>query len=129
MECANPHCRPRGAPRWPSDRHKAGPITGKDRAGKEVVVPNPAYDEWYVKDQQALSFVIGSLGRDVLSQVATHETAAKLWAAIEAMYASQNHADVYPAMYASQHTALPRHSEQGQPIYLRVCRQDVYPAR
>jgi hypothetical protein len=67
-------------------------IPDKDSAGKEVVVPNPAYDEWYVKDHQVLSFVLGSLGREVPAQVATHDTAAKLWTATEAMYASQNRA-------------------------------------
>jgi radical SAM superfamily enzyme with C-terminal helix-hairpin-helix motif len=64
----------------------------KDSADKEIVISNPAYEEWYAKDQQALSFVLRSLGREVLSQVATHDTTAKLWSVIEAMYASQNRA-------------------------------------
>lgn len=67
-------------------------ISGKGTDGKDTLVPKPAYDEWYANDQQVLSFVLGSLGRDVLSQVAAQETAAKLWSAIEAMYALQNRA-------------------------------------
>jgi hypothetical protein len=61
-------------------------IDGKDSAGKDAVVPNPAYEEWFSRDQQVLSFVLGSLGREVLAQVAAQDTAAGLWAAIEEMY-------------------------------------------
>jgi hypothetical protein len=25
-------------------------ISGKDKDGKDIVLPNPAYDEWYIKD-------------------------------------------------------------------------------
>lgn len=69
-------------------------VNGKDSAGKDTLVPNPAFEEWYSRDQQVLSFVLGSLGREVLAQVAAQDTAANLWAAIEAMYASQNRARV-----------------------------------
>jgi hypothetical protein len=44
-------------------------ITGKGSDGKEVELPNPAYEEWYTNDQQVLSFILGSLTREVLSQV------------------------------------------------------------
>ena len=69
-------------------------VNGKDSAGKDTIVPNPAFEEWYSRDQQVLSFVLGSLGHEVLAQVAAQDTAANLWAAIEAMYASQNRARV-----------------------------------
>lgn len=36
-------------------------IDGKDSAGKDAKVSNPAYEEWFAKDQQVLSFVLGSL--------------------------------------------------------------------
>lgn len=60
--------------------------------GKEVKVPNPAYEEWYTKDQQVLSFILGSLGRDVLGKVTIKETATQAWAAIETMFSSQTRA-------------------------------------
>jgi hypothetical protein len=69
-------------------------ILSKDAAVKEVDVPNPEYAEWYFKDQQVLRFVLGSLGRKVLAQVTAQDTAAKFWAAVEGMYASQNKAKV-----------------------------------
>jgi hypothetical protein len=69
-------------------------ILSKDAAGKEVDVPNPEYAEWYFKYQQVLRFVLGSLGRKVLAQVVAQDTAAKLWAVVEGMYASQNRAKV-----------------------------------
>lgn len=50
------------------------------------------YDEWYAKDQQVLSFVLGSLGRDVLSQVMSKVTAVDAWAAIEIMFSLQTRA-------------------------------------
>ena len=69
-------------------------IDGKDASGNDTKVVNPAYDVWFATDQQVLSFVLGSLGREVLAQVAAKETAAELWSAIEAMYSSQNRARV-----------------------------------
>lgn len=58
---------------------------------KDVKVPNLAY-EWYAKDQQVLSFFLGSLGRDVLGQVVMKETVAPAWAAIETMFSSKTRA-------------------------------------
>jgi hypothetical protein len=42
-------------------------IPGNDAIGKEAFVPNPAFEEWYLKDQQVLNFVLGSLRREVLA--------------------------------------------------------------
>ena len=67
-------------------------IDGKDANGKDTKIVNPAYDAWFATDQQVLSFVLGSLGREVLTQVAAKETTVELWSAIEAMYSSQNRA-------------------------------------
>jgi hypothetical protein len=69
-------------------------IPGKSNDGKETLVSNPAFEEWFFQDQQVLSFVLGSLGHEVLAQVAAQDTATKLWAVIEWMYASQNRARV-----------------------------------
>jgi hypothetical protein len=69
-------------------------IAGKDATGKDAPVANPEYQEWYYRNQQVLSFVLGYLGREVLAQVAAQDNTADLWAAIEAMYASQNRARI-----------------------------------
>jgi hypothetical protein len=42
-------------------------------------VPNLVHEEWFAKDQQVLSFSLGSLTQEILSQVATKETMAALW--------------------------------------------------
>lgn len=68
-------------------------VTVEGKVGdKPAQVPNPAYEEWYVKDQQVLSFILGSLGRDVQSQVVMKQTAAAAWSTIEAMFSSQTRA-------------------------------------
>lgn len=67
-------------------------VDGKDTVGKDIKTPNPTYEEWYARDQQVLSFVLGSLAWEILSQVATKETAVALWSAIEDMFSSQNRA-------------------------------------
>lgn len=42
-------------------RAPAVEINGKV-GDKKTKVPNPAYEEWYAKDQKVLSFVLGNLG-------------------------------------------------------------------
>ncbi|XP_072149525.1 uncharacterized protein [Setaria viridis] len=64
-------------------------IDGKDAAGKDAKLPNPAFDEWYVRDQEVLSFIFSSLAQDVMSHVSAMETTAELWSAIEVMYSSR----------------------------------------
>jgi hypothetical protein len=34
-------------------------VDGKDTAGKDIKTPNPAYEEWYARDQQVLSLFLG----------------------------------------------------------------------
>ena len=51
-------------------------------------VPNPAYVQWLTQDQQVFSYLVSSLSREVLTQVATCTYAAQLWKALEDMYAS-----------------------------------------
>jgi len=48
--------------------------TGTD--GKKA--PNPAYSAWLALDQQVFSYLVTSLSKDVLKQVATCSTAAAL---------------------------------------------------
>lgn len=64
----------------------------EDKSGKKQMVANPAYAEWLVKDQEVFSYLIASLHRDTLAQVASSVTARGLWQAIEAMFASQTRA-------------------------------------
>ncbi|WVZ57933.1 hypothetical protein U9M48_008261 [Paspalum notatum var. saurae] len=61
-----------------------------DKPQEEERVPNPKYDLWVVKDQQVLNFLLVSLSREILKHVASEPIAARLWAAIEAMFASQS---------------------------------------
>jgi hypothetical protein len=86
-------------------------VLAKDSSGMEVNVPNPEYEEWFFRDQQVLSFVLGSLGHEVITQVAAQNTAASLWAAIEAMFASQNRARI-----VNTRLALATTSKGGQTI-------------
>jgi len=58
--------------------------------GKKPELPNPAYEKWVAEDQIVLSYLFSSLSRDVFGQVATATTAAELWAAIQALHASQS---------------------------------------
>lgn len=60
--------------------------------GKKQMVPSLAYAKWLVRDQQVFSYLVASLHRDVLAQVASSVTAHELWQAIEAMFASQTRA-------------------------------------
>ena len=55
---------------------------------KKEKVPNPEYVSWLAKDQQLLGYLINSLGKDVLAQVATIESAAQLWEALEKMFSA-----------------------------------------
>ena len=43
---------------------------------------------WLIQDQQVFSYLVSSLSREVLTQVATCTYAAQLWKALEDMYAS-----------------------------------------
>jgi len=58
----------------------------------ENTVPNPALEDWEATDQQVLSYLLNSLSKDILSQVATCATAAEAWKIIEEMFASQTRA-------------------------------------
>lgn len=65
---------------------------GKDAVGKDVKIPNPAWDEWYTSDQQVLGFLLTSVCKDVLGQIAAMETAAQAWKMIEDMFSSRTQA-------------------------------------
>lgn len=60
--------------------------------GKEVKKLNSAYADWEAQDQQVLGYLLSSVTRDVLVQVATYETAAEVWGIIKQMYTSHTRA-------------------------------------
>lgn len=76
-----------------------GHLTGVTKAPEAEIADkegqmtsNPAFEEWEARDQQILSFLFGSISREVMTQVASSTTAAQAWKAIEAMFASQTRA-------------------------------------
>jgi hypothetical protein len=60
--------------------------------GSPVKVSNPAYEEWFATDQQVLGFLLTSLSRDILVQVAAARTSAEAWNTITDMFASHTRA-------------------------------------
>jgi hypothetical protein len=67
-------------------------IKSKGADGHEVEVPNPDYENWEATDQQVLSYLLASLSKDILQQVALCTTAAATWKEIQSMFASQTRA-------------------------------------
>ena len=61
---------------------------------KATTIPNPEYDMWVAKDQQVLSYLLGSVSKEIFGQVSTVETASAAWATIEGMFASQSRARI-----------------------------------
>lgn len=64
--------------------------TASDKATEKIV--NPAYQEWFASDQQVLGFLLSTLSRDILTQVATASTAAQAWQQVCAMFTAQTKA-------------------------------------
>ncbi|XP_071679843.1 uncharacterized protein [Lolium perenne] len=63
------------------------------KKGDETVTElNPAYEDCVASDQKVLSFLVGSLSREVLSYAAGVKTAAKLWEILQDMYAARSRA-------------------------------------
>jgi histone deacetylase 1/2 len=60
--------------------------------GADAKESNPAYTVWLALDQQVFSYIVASLTKDVLKQVANCATAAQLWKTLEEMGASQTQA-------------------------------------
>ena len=61
---------------------------------KKEVVPNPEYGQWLAKDQQLLGYLINSVSKEVLAQVATIESSAELWSALDKMFSAQSKARI-----------------------------------
>ena len=62
------------------------------KEGKEEQIANFARTLWYAQQQQLQGYLMGSLSRDILAQVATLQTPAEVWRAIHAMFAAQSQA-------------------------------------
>lgn len=64
-------------------------IEAKQTDGKVIKSPNPAYEEWFARDQQVLGLIYSSVGKDVFIQIAAANTAAQVWQEIERMFTAQ----------------------------------------
>jgi hypothetical protein len=66
----------------------------KEKDGKTTKIPNPAYDTWILRDQQVLTYLLGSLSPEILAQTIGMEHAADVWDLINKMFASRSKANV-----------------------------------
>jgi hypothetical protein len=57
-------------------------------------VPNPAFDLWKAHEQYVLSYLLTSVSRDVLVQIAALPSTEHAWKHIETSFASQSRARV-----------------------------------
>jgi hypothetical protein len=57
-------------------------------------VPNPAFEVWKAQEQHVLSYLLTSVSRDVLIQVAILQSVTEVWKHIEGAFALQSHARV-----------------------------------
>lgn len=55
---------------------------------KTVKGPNPDYARWVALDQQVLGYLLTTMTREVMAQVATAKTAAELWIAVAQVFSS-----------------------------------------
>jgi hypothetical protein len=69
----------------------AAKLEAKD-SDKTIKVVNPAFVDWRAAYQQVLSFLLASVSKDVLIQIATKQTTSHAWSSIEAMFSSQTRA-------------------------------------
>jgi hypothetical protein len=64
---------------------KAPAKTLIDEKAKEFT-SNPAYESWLAKDQQLLGYILNSLTKEVLTQVATMMSSTEVWVFLEGMF-------------------------------------------
>jgi hypothetical protein len=65
-----------------------------EKDGKTTEIPNPAYDTWILRDQQVLTYLLGSLSPEILAQTVEMEHAADVWDLINKLFASRSKANV-----------------------------------
>lgn len=90
---------------------------------KIVKIANPEYATWVAHDQQLLSYLLSTMTRDVMAQVASAKTAAGLWTAVGDIFSSQIRARSVNIRIALATTRKANHQE-GQPDLQRVPHQD-----
>lgn len=79
-------------------------LQGATVDGKEVKRLNRAYEEWEVLDRNVHNYLLLSLSKEVVTQVAARETEAEAWKAIEGMYAAQTRARIMSLRIALANT-------------------------
>lgn len=86
-------------------------ITGKSQApaaeveekksdGTTVKAPNPAFEEWFARDQQVLGLILSSVGKEVQAQIVVAEMAAQAWSTVERMFSAQTRARTMNVRFA-----------------------------
>jgi hypothetical protein len=65
-----------------------------EKDSKKLVVPNPDYIVWCVRDQHVLTYLVTSLSQEVLAGVASNTMAADMWAAISKIFVSQSRSHI-----------------------------------
>jgi hypothetical protein len=60
-------------------------INGKDGDN----ISNPAYEDWLASDQHVLTFLLSSVSKEILAQIAAKQSAAEAWTIIEMMFVSK----------------------------------------
>jgi hypothetical protein len=69
------------------------PTTITNKPGDTLsTVPNPEYARWIARDQAVLGYLLSSLTREVLTNVATLSSSAEVWSTLVATYASHTRA-------------------------------------
>lgn len=64
-------------------------IDVKNAEGKVIKDGNPEYSTWVAHDQQVFGYLLSTMSRDAMAQVATTKTAAELWTAVGEIFSSQ----------------------------------------
>ena len=72
----------------PPAKYLVKKVEGDEDAKKEAPILNKEYTSWIAKDQQVLSYLFVSCGREVLQQISTTQTAVEAWAKIEEFFSS-----------------------------------------
>ncbi|XP_021321744.1 uncharacterized protein LOC110437591 [Sorghum bicolor] len=73
---------------------KAAKTSNEKPSADDAPILNPEFKKWVAQDQQVLSYLLGSLSREIGSQITTVMTAVEAWTAIQALHASQSRARI-----------------------------------